>query len=184
MDCIPPGSSVHGVFQARILEWVAISFSRGSSLPWNRTQVSCGSYIGRQTFYHWATWEDPSFTYPISFHLRLWCRCGWGKHNLEIHLTHQVNSVNLPRCPICLATETWSLTVSLSVELRWGLGTRKSILAIGLGWKLDCAFQLISQTLEVQIIAKAELIFLGSHNFHNLTKKKLLSCIIVNYHKL
>ena len=30
MDCSPPGSSVHGVFQARILEWVAISFSRGS----------------------------------------------------------------------------------------------------------------------------------------------------------
>ena len=33
MDCSPPGSSVHGVFQARILEWVAISFSRGSSQP-------------------------------------------------------------------------------------------------------------------------------------------------------
>ena len=31
MDCSPPGSSVHGIFQARILEWVAISFSRGSS---------------------------------------------------------------------------------------------------------------------------------------------------------
>ena len=34
MDCSPPGSSVHGIPQARILEWVAISFSRGSSLPW------------------------------------------------------------------------------------------------------------------------------------------------------
>ena len=31
MDCSPPGSSIHGIFQARILEWVAISFSRGSS---------------------------------------------------------------------------------------------------------------------------------------------------------
>ena len=31
MDCIPPGSSIHGIFQARILEWVVISFSRGSS---------------------------------------------------------------------------------------------------------------------------------------------------------
>ena len=31
MDCSPPGSSVHGIFQARILEWIAISFSRGSS---------------------------------------------------------------------------------------------------------------------------------------------------------
>ena len=33
MDCSPPGSSVHGILQARILEWVAISFSRGSSRP-------------------------------------------------------------------------------------------------------------------------------------------------------
>ena len=33
MDCSPPGSSVHGIVQARILEWVAVSFSRGSSQP-------------------------------------------------------------------------------------------------------------------------------------------------------
>ena len=41
MDCSLPGSSVHGIFHARILEWVAISFSRGSSQPRNQTQVSC-----------------------------------------------------------------------------------------------------------------------------------------------
>ena len=41
MDCSPPGSSVHGISQARILEWVAISFSRGSSPPRDQTQVSC-----------------------------------------------------------------------------------------------------------------------------------------------
>ena len=37
MDCSPPGSSVHGILQARILEWVAISSSRGSSPPSDRT---------------------------------------------------------------------------------------------------------------------------------------------------
>ena len=41
MDCSPPGSSVHGIFQARVLEWVAISFSRGSSHPRDRTHISC-----------------------------------------------------------------------------------------------------------------------------------------------
>ena len=41
MDCSPPGSSVHGILQARTLEWVAISFSRGSLQPWDRTRVSC-----------------------------------------------------------------------------------------------------------------------------------------------
>ena len=45
MDCSPPGSSVHGILQARILEWVAISFSRGSSPPRDQTQVSCVSCI-------------------------------------------------------------------------------------------------------------------------------------------
>ena len=43
MDCSPPGSSTHGLFQARILEWVAISFSRGSSQPRDQTWVSCTS---------------------------------------------------------------------------------------------------------------------------------------------
>ena len=41
MDCSLPGSSVHGIFQARVLEWIAISFSRGSSQPRARTRVSC-----------------------------------------------------------------------------------------------------------------------------------------------
>ena len=40
MDCSLPGSSVHGILQARVLEWVAISFSRGSSQPRDQTQVS------------------------------------------------------------------------------------------------------------------------------------------------
>ena len=54
----PPGSSVHGILQARILEWVAISSSRGSSQPRNWTQVSCVSCIGREILYHHATWES------------------------------------------------------------------------------------------------------------------------------
>ena len=40
LDCSLPGSSIHGIFQARILEWIAISFSRGSSRPSHRIQVS------------------------------------------------------------------------------------------------------------------------------------------------
>ena len=41
MDCSPPGSSVHGIFQARLLEWIAISFSRRSSQSRDGTHVSC-----------------------------------------------------------------------------------------------------------------------------------------------
>ena len=54
MDCSPPGFSVHGISQARILEWVAMSFSRGSSQPRDRICISC---ISRGILYHWATWK-------------------------------------------------------------------------------------------------------------------------------
>ena len=52
MDCSPPGSSVHGISQARILEWGAISSSRGSSPPRDQTHVSCSSCFGRWSLYH------------------------------------------------------------------------------------------------------------------------------------
>ena len=55
MDHSLPGSSVHGIFQARVLEWGAISFSRGSSQPRDWTQVSW--IVGRH-FIVWATRED------------------------------------------------------------------------------------------------------------------------------
>ena len=55
MDCSLPGTTVHGVFQARILEWVAISSSRVSSQPRDQIHISYISYIGRQTLYHLAT---------------------------------------------------------------------------------------------------------------------------------
>ena len=52
MDCRPPGSSVQGISQVRILEWVAISFSSGSSWPRDGTCLSC---INRLILYRWAT---------------------------------------------------------------------------------------------------------------------------------
>ena len=52
VDCSLPGSSVHGIFWARILVCAAISFSRGSSQPRDGTHIFC---IGRQVLYHWAS---------------------------------------------------------------------------------------------------------------------------------
>ena len=54
IDCSLPGSFVRGILQARLLEWVAISFSRGSFWPRNWTQVSC---IAGRLFTDWATRE-------------------------------------------------------------------------------------------------------------------------------
>ena len=62
MVCNLTGFSVHGISQARILEWVAISFSRASSRP--RDGI-CISYIGRWILYHWATREAQVCVYTI-----------------------------------------------------------------------------------------------------------------------
>ena len=76
MDCSPPGSSIRGILQARILEWAAISFSRGSSQPRDRTWVSC---IAGRCFNHWgtreATYVNPSNSYsPMTYYSLLHTR--------------------------------------------------------------------------------------------------------------
>ena len=79
MDCYPPGSSAHGIFQARILEWVAMPSSRGTSWlrDWTCTSyiscmgISCISCVGRQILYHSATWEAKlKPLYPSTIHIR------------------------------------------------------------------------------------------------------------------
>ena len=52
MDCSPPSSSVHGILQARRVEWVAMPSSGGSSRPRDRTRISYMSCIGRQVLDH------------------------------------------------------------------------------------------------------------------------------------
>ena len=64
--CSLPDSPVHGISQVRILDWVVLSFPRGSSGPRDRTGVSCLSSTGRRILYHSATWEAPL---PFDEHL-------------------------------------------------------------------------------------------------------------------
>ena len=83
MDCCPPGSSVHGILQARILEWVAIPSSRGSSRPRDWTQVSCtaGRFFTIWTTVVWSKWvwlqnsqkvsSSPPLNHPYGHSLRI-----------------------------------------------------------------------------------------------------------------
>ena len=87
MDCSLPGSSIHGIFQARVLEWVAISFSRRSSWPRDWTQVSC--IVGRR-FTVWPTREVKEgglYQILVQFFVKykVWKGKKWGwKRNLSI----------------------------------------------------------------------------------------------------
>ena len=72
MDCSPPASSVHGIFQGRILEWVTIPFSGGSSQPRDQTWVSC---IAGSFFTVWAMREASSyfsFVFINFYYLLIW----------------------------------------------------------------------------------------------------------------
>ena len=81
MNCSPPGSSIHGIFQARILEWVAPPFSRGSSQPRDQTPVS---HIASRLFTVWATkFADILNTALLQHHL-----LGWEIAQLECYHLH------------------------------------------------------------------------------------------------
>ena len=58
MNCSPPGSPVHGIFQMRILDWVTISYSRGSSWLKDQTHISCVFCIGRKVLYYCTIWKE------------------------------------------------------------------------------------------------------------------------------
>ena len=77
MNCSLPGSSVHGIFQVRILEGVAISSSRRSSWSRDWTRISC---FGRWILYHWATWKAwNKVDVVLNQGSYIYCHTVWGK---------------------------------------------------------------------------------------------------------
>ena len=90
MDCSPPGFSVHGNLQAKILEWVAISFSRGSSQPRNRTWVSC---IADEFFIERVTREALKYMlfYVELFEAKVLLSCCLSKSGQRNLSPHQFN---------------------------------------------------------------------------------------------
>ena len=87
MDCSPPGSSVHGISQARILEWVTIPSTRGSSWPRDQTCVSWVSCIGRWSLYHCTTQEAQVYSENVC----------------QPKLPQNVSGICNHSCPLCFA---------------------------------------------------------------------------------
>ena len=118
MDCSLPGFSIHGILQARILEWVTISFSRGSSQPRDRTRVS---HIGGRCFNLWATRELlPYHVVIVGTHLR-------SSGNWASLLAQLVKNP-----PAMQETLVWSL--GWEDPLEKGKATHSSILAWRIPW--------------------------------------------------
>ena len=122
MGCNLPESSLHGTSQARILEWVTIPFSRGSSRPRDQTCVSC---IGRWILYHWVTREDHKEVWKVKLLICVWpFATSWT-------VAHQVPlSMGLPR------QEYWSGLSFLSPgDLPWP--RIEPIFPAGTHWQAD-----------------------------------------------
>ena len=97
MDCSPPGSSVDGILQARILEWVAMPSSRGSSWPRDLNHVSC--FAGK-----FFTTELLGSPFVCTCVCAWWCECLFVHVCIELqvwgsHLWHPINSQFPLRCP-------------------------------------------------------------------------------------
>ena len=127
MNCSPSGSSVHGSLQTRILEWVIISFSRGSSWPRNWTRVSC---IAARLFTNWATREDDPWVENVSLS-RKWqpppeCLLG------EFHGQRSL----VGYCPRGHEESDW-LTLSLSLS---SIKSSKIVWGRVLPWRLHYCF--------------------------------------------
>ena len=123
MDFSPPDSSVHGILQARTLEWVAISVSRGSSQPRDPTQVSC---IGRQILYHLSHQGSPINKVSL---------CKWEVGGNFLNLMKTVSRTQLAASALLSETETgyshfsvWLCSGVLTSVVSFGKKTCK-------GWK-------------------------------------------------
>ena len=116
MDCSPPGSSVHGILQARILERVAISFFRGSSWPKDWTSISCISCIAGRFFTCWTRrWMHRIFDNSLHATEQLngswfFCCCCFF---LNGYLFYLLLLTGLRVCfgaqPLCCCTKTFSI---------------------------------------------------------------------------
>ena len=125
MDCNSPGSSVHGIFQARILEWVAISFSRGSSPPRDGTCVSC--IVGR--FFTTRETLVLIYTHVILFYKQK-SLC-----NIIIYSLNAQWVKNPPAVRETQEMQVWSLGGEDPLEE--GVVTHSSILAWRISWTED-----------------------------------------------
>ena len=104
-DCSPPGSSVHGILQARTLAWVAVHVSRGSSWPRDRTRVSSVFCIGKWILYHWCHLGSPQHSI-----IAISARLKWKKNRRGLILTgYQICPFTFPRIYLPQANQNFPI---------------------------------------------------------------------------
>ena len=145
MDCSLPGSSVHGIFQARILQWVAISFSRGSSRPRDWTWVSCtaGRLFteppGKSSLLISKNTHFSDIIINTLFFLWLWFAlflCPFFTFKFYIYIYLKCKTSLVAQTVKCLPTmqETWVRSLGREDPLQKEMATHSSTLAWKIPW--------------------------------------------------
>ena len=114
MDCNPPGSFVHEIFQTRILKWIAIPFSRGSSWPRDQTLVSC---IAGRFFTIWANSEA-----HIKFILSIYIY-----YIIYPKLYIYINTLSLPFFTILWSMDYYPHFIDEEAKMNWGYKSYPSV---------------------------------------------------------
>ena len=106
LDCSLPGTFVHGVLQARVLEWFTLPFSRGSSHPRDRTHISYISCIDRRVLYHWCHLGSPCSSKGLPFPAWKFSKLLLLRFCSSAHITRS------PVSPICMCFALWYLLIN------------------------------------------------------------------------
>ena len=136
MDCSPPGSSVHGISQARTLEWVTIFFSRGSLQPRDGTSFSC---IGRWVLYDWATREAPH----IYIYIHVCVYLQWmGTYQIfqlswDVSIYTHIHTCIYVYAYTCMYVYIWWMGAYRIFQLSWDVSISDS----SPSWLIDLNFQ-------------------------------------------
>ena len=174
MDCSPPGSSVHQISPARILEWVASSFPWGYSWPRDWTNVPCISCTIRRILYHRTTWEASLWSESTkekweknrtSWAVRMaWTNIRICKRNQQVQL-NEAKERNSPcgekgdRAGRNSNKDIFWVTVTLS--------SSQSILSLPLHQKLTCTLHTCRHTVHHLGSNCVLFVFLGNPRLHH-----------------
>ena len=139
MDCIPPGSSVHGILQARTVEWVAISYSRGCSLPRDWAHVSMSPAL-QVCFLPLAPLGKPQLLLSCSNKSCIRGTCSSWQLSKHFSSNSKRKSINL--CiNICHRREGWLEDRRMPSLTEWFEQSPAKMLSAGVGWAWDVASQ-------------------------------------------
>ena len=145
MGCSPPDFFVHGILQARLLEWVAMPSSKGSSQPRDWICISC---IAGGFFSHWATWESlPKDVEKLKLTYIARGIVKWYKQKMDLHF---LKIIGLPHNPAVPFIGIWNIYLQKNLYIK----VHSSIIYSQKSINISIIHQLMNEKCQIQTITE------------------------------